>query len=218
MLINADFGARVVLRLGDVGWVPSPAAGVERRMLDRVGAEVARATSFVRYAPGSTFPTHLHGGGEEFLVLEGTFSDEFGDYPAGTYVRNPVGSAHAPRSDGGCTIFVKLHQADPADQAHIVVRTREARFLPGPVPGLAILPLHRVGNEETALERWAPGLRFTRPARAGGLEVLVLDGTFEDEHGLYPAGTWLRAPPLSTAPASTQGCLIWVRTGHLPPP
>lgn len=83
--------------------------------------EVARATSIVRYSPGSRFSPHEHGGGEEFLVLEGVFSDEHGDDGPGTYVRNPVGSAHAPFSAAGCTILVKLRQMDPADQSRPAV-------------------------------------------------------------------------------------------------
>ncbi|GAL13613.1 hypothetical protein JCM19233_4618 [Vibrio astriarenae] len=51
--------------------------------LDRVGGEVARATSIVRYKPNSAFSPHTHDGGEEFFVLEGVFSDEHGDYPQG---------------------------------------------------------------------------------------------------------------------------------------
>ena len=68
MEINADFSQRVVVHAAQLPWVPSPMAGVERRMLDRIGDEVARATSIVRYAPGSQFSPHTHGGGEEFLV------------------------------------------------------------------------------------------------------------------------------------------------------
>jgi len=98
MLINADFSARAVVDTASMPWVPSPLAGVERKMLDRDGGEVARATSVVRYAAGSAFEPHEHGGGEEFFVLEGVFSDEHGDYPAGTYVRNPPGSRHRPFS------------------------------------------------------------------------------------------------------------------------
>jgi anti-sigma factor ChrR (cupin superfamily) len=112
--VNAEFDRRVVIDTTGEPWVPSPEAGVERRMLDRVGGEVARATSLVRYGPGARFAEHAHGGGEEFLVLEGVFSDERGDYPAGTYVRNPPGSRHRPFSRGGCTLFVKLHQFAPA--------------------------------------------------------------------------------------------------------
>jgi len=107
MRLNADFRQRVLVHAAELPWVASPVTGVERRMLDRIGEEVARATSLVRYAPGSRFSRHVHGGGEEFLVLEGVFQDEHGDYPAGSYVRNPPHSAHTPASAGGCVIFVK---------------------------------------------------------------------------------------------------------------
>ncbi|MEM6665983.1 MAG: cupin domain-containing protein [Pseudomonadota bacterium] len=109
MRLNADFSERVVLRPSDRKWVPSPSGGVERMMLDRIGGEVARATTIVRFQPASRFDAHTHGGGEEYLVLDGVFSDESGDYPAGTYVRNPIGTSHTPHTDAGCTIFVKLH-------------------------------------------------------------------------------------------------------------
>ena len=89
MRINADFSKRAAVHAAQSDWARSPTPGVERRMLDRIGDEVARATSIVRYAPDSAFPPHTHGGGEEFLVLDGTFQDEHGDYPAGSYVRNP---------------------------------------------------------------------------------------------------------------------------------
>jgi anti-sigma factor ChrR (cupin superfamily) len=217
MLINADFNQRVVMQAVDMAWVASPMAGVDRKMLDRIGEEVARATSIVRYAPGSTFSRHVHGGGEEFFVLEGVFSDESGDYPAGTYVRNPIGSAHAPSSKIGCTIFVKLHQFDPADTAHVVINTRQAHFQPGLVPGLSVLPLHEYGAEHVALVRWAPGTTFDAHQHWSGEEVLVIEGVFQDEHGSYPAGSWIRSPHLSRhQPFSDQGCLIYVKTGHLP--
>jgi anti-sigma factor ChrR (cupin superfamily) len=218
MRLNADFDQRVVLRPDARRWVDSPMPGVERQMLDRIGEEVARATTIVRYAPGSRFSEHVHGGGEEFLVLEGTFSDETGDFPVGSYVRNPVGSAHAPHSADGCTILVKLHQFDPADQTRVSVRTRDAGFVPGLVPGLTVLPLHQWGTESVALVRWAPGTRFQPHQHFGGEEIFVLEGTFEDEHGQYPAGTWMRSPHGSIhTPFSEHGCLIYVKTGHLTP-
>lgn len=216
MRINADFSERVVLRPEEQGWVASPMPGVERKMLDRVGAEVARATSLVRYAPDSAFSPHTHAGGEEFLVLEGVFSDESGDYPPGSYVRNPIGSRHTPRSESGCTIFVKLHQFDQNDQAHVVIDTRTANFVPGSVEGLTVLPLHSYRTEHVALVHWAPGARFPAHRHWGGEEILVLEGTFQDDQGHYPAGSWIRSPHLSThQPYSDSGCLIYVKTGHL---
>jgi len=213
----ADLNGRVVLNTKLMPWCASPMPGVERRMLDRCGAEVARATSIVRYAPGSHFERHVHGGGEEILVLEGTFSDELGDYPAGTYLRNPAGSSHAPFSAEGCTLLVKLQQMHPADQERVCLQTRHAPWLPGLVQGLEVMPLHGFGSEHVALVRWAPGTVFQPHRHLGGEEILVLSGVFQDEAGTYPTGSWLRNPPGSVhRPWSEPGCTIWVKTGHLP--
>lgn len=215
MRLRADFSERAVVRPGDAPWVASPMPGVERLMLDRIGDEVARATSLVRYAPRSRFSPHVHGGGEEFLVLEGEFADESGRYPAGVYVRNPVASRHAPFTDTGCTIFVKLWQFDPSDRAHVVIDTRSVVWEAGDV-GVAVLPLHAYGDERVVLERWAAGTHRARHAHPRGEEILVLEGSFEDEEGAYPAGTWLRNPPGSAhAPFTHVGCVLYVKTGHL---
>ena len=219
MRINADFSKRVVVRPEDYTWAASPAAGVERMMLDRVGDEVARATTIVKFAPGSQFDAHTHGGGEEYLVLTGVFSDETGDFPAGSYVRNPIGTSHTPHTDEGCTILVKLHQFDADDTRQFHIDTTKAAFNPGLVEGLTVLPLHSAASENVALVRWAPGTRFNAHQHWGGEEIFVLEGTFQDEHGDYPKGTWLRSPHLSQhRPYSDEGCLIYVKTGHLPIP
>jgi len=218
MQLRSEFDQRAVVLPEEQVFVPSPLAGVERVMLDRVGDEVARATSLVRYAPGSRFSEHVHGLGEEFLVLEGTFSDEHGDYPVGSYVRNPPGSAHAPWSEDGCTLFVKLRQFEPDDLERTVIDTRAAEWRPGLVEGLSVLPLHEFGTEHVALVRWAPGTVFRPHVHVGGEEILVLDGTFEDEFGRYPAGSWIRSPAMSRHhPFSREGCTLYVKVGHLPP-
>ena len=216
MKLHADLTERVVLSTNDLPWVDSPMAGVQRRMLERDGDEVARATSIVRYAPGSHFSAHTHGGGEEFWVLEGIFSDEHGDYPPGTYIRNPVSSSHTPYSESGCTILVKLWQMDPQDQQRVEIATPQMAWAPGLVPGLEVMPLHHYGTEQVALVKWAPGTTFQRHKHWGGEEIFVLEGVFEDEHGTYPQGTWLRNPHGSVhQPWSQEGCVIYVKTGHL---
>jgi anti-sigma factor ChrR (cupin superfamily) len=216
MKLHADRSQRVVISSEALPWLDSPMPGVQRRMLERDGKEVARATSIVRYAPGSHFSEHVHGGGEEFFVLEGTFSDEHGDYPAGTYVRNPVGSKHSPASALGCRILVKLWQMHPDDQQRVVVNTAQAPWSPGMIEGLAVMPLHTYGTEQVALVKWAPDTQFQRHTHFGGEEILVLDGVFEDEFGRYPQGTWLRNPDRSEhQPWSQQGCLLYVKVGHL---
>ena len=217
-LLNADFAQRVVVAAPTAeSWLASPEPGVHRHRLDRIGDEVARATSVVRYEPGSRFARHVHGGGEEFLVLDGTFSDEHGDYPAGSYVRNPPGTAHAPFSREGCTLFVKLWQFATGDDEPVCIDTASAQWHAGLVPGLSVLPLHEFDGVSTALVRWAPQTRFNPHSHPGGEEILVLEGLFRDEQGEYPAGTWLRNPRGSrhTPFTGSEGALIYVKVGHL---
>lgn len=216
MQIHADLSERAVVDTTALDWIASPAAGVERKMLDRDGGEVARATSLVRFAPGSDFETHTHGAGEEFLVLDGVFSDESGDYGRGVYVRNPVGSSHAPSSAEGCTIFVKLRQFAPGDDRQFAIDTRAAEWQPHGVAGVSILPLHAHGSERVMLLRFDPGTRFPEHGHRGGEEIFVLEGALADEFGHYPEGTWVRSPPGSAhTPVSDGGCLIYLKTGHL---
>jgi anti-sigma factor ChrR (cupin superfamily) len=214
--LNMDFSQRVVIESEKLDWVSSPMQGVERRMLEREKPESGRATSIVRYAPESYFSPHTHGGGEEFVVLEGVFSDEHGDCGPGSYIRNPPGSSHTPFSADGCTIFVKLWQMEPEDSETVRIDTGFANWLPGQVPGLTVLPLYARGPENVALVRWQPGTEFHRHVHPGGEEIFVLEGTFEDEAGRYPKGTWLRNPSYSEhTPFSSEGCLIYVKVGHL---
>ncbi|WP_415897033.1 cupin domain-containing protein [Neptuniibacter sp. QD57_21] len=216
--INADFEQRVVILPEDYHWVDSPMAGVERMMLDRIGDESARATSIVRYAPFSEFSPHIHSGGEEFFVLEGVFSDEHQDYPQGSYVRNPIGTSHTPKiGKEGAIIFVKLQQFNEADKEQKAIDTTKEPWLQGLVDGLTVMPLHEFEGEHVALVKWAPNTQFNPHRHFGGEEILVLEGTFYDEHGIYPKGSWLRSPHLSEHHPYTKddGALIYVKTGHL---
>ena len=215
MNLHSDYSARVVLNHNDLPWMASPEAGVKRRLLDRCGDEVARATSVVRYEPGAVFPKHSHARGEEIFVLEGTFSDETGDYRAGTYIMNPPGSHHTPFSKEGCTLFVELQHLG-SDQVHQeVVDTNTEPWLQGMVPGLNVMPLMRQGSGST-LVRWAPQTYFNAHRHFGGEEIFVIKGVFEDEHGRYSEGSWIRSPHMSLhKPFSREGCTIFVKTGHL---
>jgi anti-sigma factor ChrR (cupin superfamily) len=216
MEINADFSRRVVVHAAQLPWVPSPMAGVERRMLDRIGDEVARATSIVRYAPGSRFSPHTHDGGEEFLVLEGVFQDEHGEFPAGSYVRNPPTSRHTPSSATGCVLFVKLWQFDPADRKEVQLNTVDMAYeAVANRPGVELLPLFRDGREDVRLERWIPNASITLNA-PDGAELLVLDGGLDEGGESFEPLSWLRLPTGSAlrGKASSKGCRIWIKTGQ----
>ena len=210
MELNADFSKRVLVHSDQMDWVASPMPGVDRRMLDRIGEEVARATSIVRYAPGSKFSAHTHTGGEEFIVLEGVFQDEHGDFPAGTYVRNPPTSAHTPGSDEGCVIFVKLWQFDMDDRKQMRVDMSEA--LEG---GMAVL--HEDPRERVTFHKLEPGAALSDPLEGGG-ELLVLSGSLEEGGDVLSKGSWLRLPEDATleAVAGAEGATVWMKTGHLP--
>ncbi len=215
MNLHSDYSKRVVLNHHELPWVVSPEAGVLRRLLERHGDEVAKATSIVKYEAGAQFSKHSHDRGEEILVLEGVFSDETGDYPAGTYIMNPPGSAHTPYSATGCTLFVKLRHLGVEQTEREVVDTNNAPWLQGLVDGLYVMPLMRQGSGST-LVRWAPQTYFNPHRHHGGEEIYVVRGVFEDEHGVYPEGSWIRSPHMSLhQPFSKEGCTIFVKTGHL---
>jgi quercetin dioxygenase-like cupin family protein len=227
--IHADRTIEVLACAGSLPWLASPQPGVERRMLERVGAEVAVATTLVRYAPGSSFSPHTHALGEEFLVLSGTFADEHGEYGPGTYVRNPPGSSHRPFSGEGCTLFVKLRQMDALESRRVVVAVGERSWVD---VGTA---LHRrallyAGRRETVfLERLEPGCTMAAQYAPGGQEMLVLDGAVRvagvpgrQGPGAGPRELgplcWLRNP-LTRQPALTspRGALLWIKRGHVLP-
>ncbi len=217
MQLNADFDKRVAVHAGRIDWVASPMPGVDRRMLDRIGDEVARATSIVRYAPDSHFSPHVHTGGEEFLVLDGVFSDEHGDFPAGSYIRNPPESSHTPGSAPGCTILVKLWQFDMADRTHVRIDTNKMRGLPDPKrPGVTVMPLFHDGREDVRLEEWAPEAQINL-AVPGGIEVFVLEGGFVENGETFEPQSWLRLPCGASlkATAGSKGCKVWIKADHL---
>jgi len=199
-------------------WQASPSPSVWRKRLDLIDGEYSRVTSVVRYAAESSFHTHGHPAGEEILVLEGVFSDEHGDYPAGSYLLNPKGFRHTPFSRAGCVLFVKLCQYPGDDRTKIAVDTNAEPWMAGAQRGLEVLPLyHEMDRPETmCLERLAPGTALPSEAAPGGKEVFVLDGRLDDEDDSYEAGTWLRLPPgRRHTPRSAEGCTCYVKRGHL---
>lgn len=219
MRINDDLTQPTRVHAAQLDWVPSPAKGVERRMLYRVGKEVARATSIVRYAPGSAFPEHVHSGGEEILVLEGTFQDEHGDYPAGSYFRNPPGTAHSPAAKDGCTIFVRLWQFRRGDEAQIVRQPGEGVSAAPRAGAKAARVLFVDGAERVVIEDWEPGAKVT-VENIHGLELLVLSGAVSAEGEEMTAQGWLRLPAghLLEATVGPDGAKVWIKEAALEHP
>ena len=214
MRINADFDQAAHVAYCEAGFVPSPMVGVERLMLDRIGEEVARATSLVRYAPESRFSAHTHDGGEEFMVLDGVFSDATGDYGPGTYVRNPIGTSHAPWSDAGCLIFVKLHQFDERDSQQFQTDTENGYWVPNG-PGCHVQPLHAFGTEDVRLYKVDAGAGLNINAQ-GGAEILIVTGSAVANETPMTAWDWMRFPDGAIVDVrSAEGTTVFVKTGHL---
>jgi len=217
MEINADFSQRVVIHTPEIDWQDSPMQGVRRRMLDRVGDEVARATSIVSYAPESAFSPHVHTGGEEFLVLEGVFQDEHGDFPVGSYVRNPPGSSHKPMSAPGCVIFVKLWQFDLQDRQSVNININHCDFAVDPDrDNVRMNVLFEDERETVRVEQWAADskIKFSFP---GGAEILVLDGSYRESGDTLGKLSWQRLPvgAVFNAVTSDAGAQVFIKTGHL---
>ncbi|NVJ99199.1 MAG: cupin domain-containing protein [Alphaproteobacteria bacterium] len=216
MQIHADRSLPAFVKSNELEWIPSPLKGVSRRMLERDGGEVARATSIVNYAPGSSFSEHTHSGGEEFLVLDGTFSDEHGDFPEGTYVRNPVGSSHTPYSTEGCTILVKLWQMPPSDQEWVRTNIFDDGLFDERKAGLSVLPLHE--NDVETIEIWklAAGVEVPEKAYKGGIEVFVVSGEVSAGTIAMTTHDWIRVPSGEVFNAKAKSAaMLLVKHGHL---
>lgn len=215
MKINAAFDKRVVIHSDNIDWIESPMVGVFRRPLDRVGGEVARATSIVRYEPGSQFSPHVHTGGEEFVVLEGVFQDEHGDFPVGSYIRNPPESSHTPGSNDGCVIFVKLWQFDLADRTEVKILPNSLKSSVD-INQSSITPLHLDNKEEVSFHQWKPNTNIEIAAK-DGIEILVLDGSFVEQGDILKKHSWLRLPINSTLKVTVgdNGAKVWIKQHHL---
>jgi anti-sigma factor ChrR (cupin superfamily) len=215
--INGDLTIRVTVDTASMPWSPSPSGTVWRKRVHLVGpAESGQVTSIVRYEPRSTFHAHDHPGGEEILVLDGVFTDERGDWPAGTYLLNPEGFRHAPSSRDGCVLFVKLRQYPGRAREPVATRTDMLAWRPAARAGVAVRPLYSQQGfaDSMRLERWSPQTRLGRLPYPNGAELFVLEGSFADEEGAYACGTWLRLPRgASHSPLTQEGCTIYIKEG-----
>ncbi|MGH7916167.1 MAG: cupin domain-containing protein [Candidatus Binataceae bacterium] len=214
--LNADLTQRVVIDTLTLQWIASPHSGVWRRMLERAAAEAGRTTSIVRYDAGAQFSRHAHPMGEEIFVLDGTFADEHGEYPAGTFILNPPGSVHTPHSPTGCTLFAKLCQYGGAGRIRAVIETRRMPWERCGVEGIAMRILYSDVDhpEYITMLKWAAGTRDRYHQHPAGEELFILAGCLADEHGVYPQGTWIRNPCGSAhAPYSSDGCIMLLKSG-----
>jgi len=218
--INGDLSLRVSVDTSRMQWAPSPSGSVWRRRVHLVGPpESGQVTSVVRYEPRSTFPAHDHPDGEEILVLDGVFSDEHGDWPAGTFLLNPEGFRHSPFSENGCVLFVKLRQYAGRERRHVVVDTHRLSWGPTAIPGVTRKEMYRQSGfaDRVFLERWSPQADLGASAYAQGAELFVLEGEFADEAGTYAQGCWLRFPMGSRhRPRTRRGCTLYVKESGLP--
>lgn len=218
--INGDLSLRVMVDTRQMEWTPSPSGSVWRKRVHLVGPpESGQVTSVVRYEPNSTFPAHDHPDGEEILVLDGVFSDEHGDWPAGTFLLNPEGFRHRPFSKEGCILFVKLRQFAGRERRHVVVDTHQMSWEPTAIPGVTQKNLYQQPGfaDHVLLEHWSPEAQPGIASYAEGAELFVLEGEFADEAGAYAAGCWLRFPAGSRhRPRTTRGCTLYVKKSGLP--
>lgn len=217
MRIAADFSRREIVHSTTLPWTPSPMVGVDRRALERVGDEVARATTIVRYAPDSVFSPHVHTGGEEFIVLDGVFQDEHGDFPVGSYIRNPPQSSHTPRSEKGCVIMVKLWQFQPEDRTHVRLQMNAMGKVAMPEHnGIKIKPLYKDNIEEVSLLHFDANASLNI-SPLGGAELFVLEGNITEQQDQLNKHSWARLPinESISIKAGTNGAKVWLKTGHL---
>lgn len=214
---NGDTARRATMDTSTMDWAPSPSGTVWRKRLHMVGgAESGQVTSLVRYQPDSTFPAHDHPEGEEILVLKGTFSDEHGDWHAGTHLLHPEGFRHAPFSRDGCLIFVKLRQYAGEGRAYRRTDVGRLEWRATGRRGVEEKVLYREPGfaDVTRLERWRAGAAPGPTKSPGGVELFVLEGALEDAGGRYGTGAWLRLPDGGALDAwSADGCVLYVKTG-----
>jgi len=215
-MLNMSFDQSVVINTQDIEWVQSPRQGVWRKRLAREEAERGHATSIVRYEPGASFSAHDHPLGEEILVLEGVFSDETGDYSAGTYFRNPEGFRHAPFSKEGCVLLVKLHQFVSEDTKHVCVDTLNSQ-----VEEIPLQLLHQFQSESVSLHKLAAGQELIAPEnyfrpqkKTKGQEIYIIKGELQNDSGSYSSGTWMRHP-IASKYLAAEDSFVWMKVGHL---
>ena len=215
--LNGNLAMRVAVDTQSMDWLESPGGHVLRKRVHGVGpAESGQVTSVVRYAPGAVFPEHDHPEGEEILVLDGIFSDEHGDWPAGTYLLNPEGFHHGPFSRAGCTLLVKLRQYPGADRIHVALQSNDQPWASSIRKNVAWKKLYAQApyTDHMRIESWSSPAAMGQLNFPQGAELFILQGSFADEFGSYPTHSWLRIPAGGhITPSSEEYCELYIKEG-----
>ncbi|MBD5772759.1 cupin domain-containing protein [Marinomonas sp. SM2066] len=211
-MLNMDFSQTVFVNTNQIDWIDSPMSGVYRKPLAREEKERGHATSLVRYDAGSVFRTHPHPLGEEILVLDGVFSDEQGDFQAGSYFRNPPGSSHAPHSIDGCLLLVKLHQFKTSDLNKVYI---DASNIWSSIES-QVMTLYQFDAEKVWLVRIHDNQDIlSQLDLASSVELFVISGQMSYGDKIIPKRGWLREPLFLLDRCSvTSDCFLWIKTGH----
>ena len=228
--LNADKKNSVLVNVD--GAAATQAAGqtdVKRTMYERVGGEVARASTKVTFKPNTPFPSHVHDGGEEFVVLSGVWKDKWGNFPKYTYIRNYIGSSHEPSiGEEGCEIFVKLRQmsAKVSELEHWSVdfsraNNESVRLYQGwsknEHTDTEYRELFESPYERVYAEYLEPKSVINDKIPKGGQEIFVIDGEFEDALGKHKEHSWARYGADGESrerKAGAEGALLYVKEGH----
>ena len=160
-----------------------------------------------------------HDGGKllEVLVVRGLLSLNGETLGPASYARLVPGVPATFTSTEASMVYLNERTPTEPEADSFALRGNSLDWRQGMVPGLKVTSLHQGLTKHTALVRWAPETRFNPHTHVGGEEILVLEGVFRDEHGSYPAGTWIRSPHMSNHRPFTgpEGATILVKVGHL---
>ena len=153
----------------------------------------------------------------EILVVRGQLSLNGEALGPASYVRLSPGVSVTFTSTEASMVYLNERTPTEPEKDSFAIRGDKLDWRQGMVPGLKVTSLHQGLTKHTALVRWAPETRFNPHTHVGGEEILVLEGVFRDEHGSYPAGTWIRSPHMSNHRPFTgpEGATILVKVGHL---
>ena len=177
-------------------WTATGTPGVEKKLLVAGSEPSGHEISILRLQPGARLPALHEGWGVEVVVLEGSWQLPEGTLEENGYSRRPPGEVGAGSTATGCTLYLRSGPFAEDDRELVHSQAGEEPWLAGP-GNLRVKPLHSMGDEGTSFVHWPAGERFIPHQHWGGEEIFVLSGTFRDEHGTYPTGTWIQSPHLS---------------------